>query len=161
MTDKIIAAIIAGGVSLIGACISYFYNRRKLKSEHDALLKGLKSKYSEKIHELRLELYGEAFDITDKINQRSAPDFINSHDELIDISNEISNWKRGKVSLVISGEVISIYHEFYDTLRKNPAGENYSEEQAKKIWNLRTRFRSTLRKDLWNWVDNGMIYEDV
>ncbi|MDY6966024.1 MAG: hypothetical protein SVM80_08680 [Halobacteriota archaeon] len=63
----ILSAIIAALVSLSVAIISYFANRRKLRSDREALEIQLKRNFTEKLYDKRLEIYPLAFEITDSL----------------------------------------------------------------------------------------------
>ena len=100
--DIIIVALIAGSVSLIvsgiglgATLITNAANRRRLVRE-------IRHKFVEKLYELRLEVYPEAFEITQLILRRKMPIKINKRDELTAIRKRLLEWSNGKAALVIS-----------------------------------------------------------
>jgi hypothetical protein len=147
--DIIIVALIAGSVSLIvssiglgATLITNAANRRRLERE-------IRHKFVEKLYEIRLETYPEAFEITQLILRRKMPMKINKRDELMAIRKRLLEWSNGKAALVISRQSMRALYALKDALNKRPASEDeYTDEQVQKIWITRNQFRRSLRRDL-------------
>ena len=69
MDDKMIAAIIAGFVSLVIAVLSMITNHRQNKYAQARLSKEFQNKFTEKLYEKRLELYPIAFKTAGRIRK--------------------------------------------------------------------------------------------
>lgn len=155
ISEKLLTVLIAGGVSLVGGLISYFASDRTTKqtlaSKERQFEQEIKIKFIEKLYELRLQCYPEAFANTGKIKRKKAPDFINSQEELREILNSLETWVEEEAGLFLSKDAIRAHRELREVLGKNPAFQNkYSKEQADKIWEARNEFRKWLRRDLRN-----------
>lgn len=100
-----------------------------------------------KLYDLRLEDYPKAFEITDRIFKTKGGNFDSNEIKLI--VNDLIEWKKGRISLILSNESLKSYYSLRDSLMKNPANGNlYSTEQVDKITNLNNNFRKQLRRDL-------------
>lgn len=149
--EKIIAALIAAYVSIIVSMVTIILTNRKFKHEYEIKAKELSNKYLEKLYELRLEKYPEAFSITENLGkQRDRSD--EEVKSIIENSIEmLVNWRKDQVSLILSERSLSAYYELYDALKAKPAFQNkFSDEQIKKIWKFRNNFRTCLRHDVGN-----------
>lgn len=147
--DVVIVALIAGSVSLAVSAIGFVAtlltnaaNRRRLERE-------IRHKFVEKLYEIRLEVYPEAFEITQLIQRRKMPLRINKRDELMAIRKRLLEWSNGKAALVISRPSMKALYALKNVLNKQPGlTDGYTEEQVQKIWVARNQFRRCLRRDL-------------
>jgi hypothetical protein len=155
--DVIIVALIAGGVSLVVSAIGLgatlltnAANRRRLERE-------IRHKFVEKLYELRLEVYPEAFEIRQLIQRRKMPLRINKRDELMAIRKRLLELSNGKAALVISRQSMRALYALKEALNKRPGLEDeYTDEQVQKIWSTRNQFRRTLRRDLGILLDEDL-----
>lgn len=61
---------------------------------------------------------------------------------------ELNVWA-AEAGLFVSRKTAKSYMELRNALGKNTgAGDNYSKDQADKIWKLRNKFRKSLRNDV-------------
>jgi len=148
-TPSIIASITALCVSFI-TLFQYFKNQRFQQKQID---KNLNRSLTTKLYNLRLEHYPKAYEITDLIYKQKGGNY--SVDELKNILEELIEWKKGLINLIISVESRDSYYILRDILMKNPAHqESYSDLQIEKIFNANKSFRKQLRRDL------GFMYRE-
>ena len=148
-TPSIIASFTAIIISLI-TLFQFFKNQNYQKKQfNDNINRGLTTK----LYDLRLEHYPKAYDITDRIYKEKGG--IYKADEIEKALEELINWKKGVVNLIISVETRDIFFSLRDSLMKKPANNGlHSEEQIGKISNLTRNFRKQLRRDL------GFLYRE-
>ena len=101
-------------------------------------------------YELRLSLYPEAFEITTqagKVYDRPIAEVVKAHNEIAD---SLKKWRNSEVMLVISDFALERSYDLERELRKNPdkPKSHFSEEQWRRMWGKRQKFRHALRKDL-------------
>jgi hypothetical protein len=157
ISDIIIVALIAGSVSLvvsaIGSGATLFTNaanRRRLERE-------IRHKFVEKLYEIRLEVYPEAFEITQLILRRKTPMKINKRDELMAIRKRLLEWSNSKAALVLSRRSMRAFYALKNALNKQPGlKDEYTDEQVEKIWSARNQFRRCLRRDLGVLLDEDL-----
>ena len=158
MDIKFVPIIIATIISVFSGITTYLISRRKLRIDQKKLYQDFYSKYSEKIVDLRLQHYGEALEISDRIYQKKAPELINSQAELRAIARDLQSWRRGVVGLILSPKSLIAFRELTNHMTKNHGnGSNFTERQVEKIWNARINFRASLRLDIWNIINEGEI----
>lgn len=73
MSDELITALIAAGVSLIISLIGYWTTLKRIRHEKGKLEKEINVKWIEKVYEERFKLYPKAFQITSLIQLRPPP----------------------------------------------------------------------------------------
>lgn len=143
-------AIISAVVSLFVAAIAFFTVRRQLHAQMERTERELASKFLQNAYELRLKYYPEAFNITSqasKVYDLPTTEVIKIHNEIAD---KLRAWRNSEVMLVISNYALERSYELERELRKKPdqPGKHFSEEQWKRMWGKRQKFRHSLRKDL-------------
>ena len=127
-------------IALLGIVAASFQNKAALKK----LRKEIQTKFLEKLYEKRIELYPEAFRISNRIVRFKKPDL----DKQQEILLELNKWA-GDAGLFLSTEVISAYYDLRKSLGNNPGnGEFYDDVQIEKSWAARTEFRAALRADI-------------
>lgn len=148
-TPSIIASFTALCVSFI-TLFQFFKNQRFQQKQFD---KNLNRSLTTKLYDLRLEHYPKAYEITDFIYKKKGGNY--NVDELKKTLEELIDWKKGLINLIISVESRDSYYILRDILMKNPAHqESYSDEQIEKIFNANKSFRKQLRRDL------GFMYRE-
>lgn len=148
MSDQLITAVIAGGVSLVVSLISYWAILKKIGHEKSSLEREINVKWIEKVYEERFRLYPQAFAITGLIQLRASPEFIIPREQIDRLRKELNIWA-GEAGLFVSRDTARAYMELRTALSKRPgSGDKYSQEQAQKIWTLRNQFRRSLRNDV-------------
>lgn len=147
MSDFFTPSIIAALTSLVLSILTLFQFYRNQIFQQKQFNKTLNRNLTTKLYDLRIELYPKAFEITDNIYKDKGGNFDNA--KIKKIVSELIDWKKGKVSLIISNESLESYYSLRNLLMKNPAlGNSYSIEQIDKITNYNNNFRKQLRRDL-------------
>lgn len=148
-TPSIVASFTAIIISLI-TLFQFLKNQNYQKKQfNDSINRGLTTK----LYDLRLEYYPQAYDITDRIYKEKGGVYKAS--EIEKALEELIDWKKGVVNLIISVETRDSYFSLRDSLMKKPAnGGLHSEEQIEKISNSTRNFRKQLRRDL------GFLYRE-
>ncbi len=153
LNDKILTALIAGGVSLVVAIITYLSTIGKIRSERRNLEKQIKTKFTERLYELRLKNYPIVFEITDKLGKKKAFDAEIISEKYKQIEKQLRDWKSGEVGLILSETSLEIYYELLKAFKAKMAlGNKYNDEQLQRFYNIRTEFRNSLRQDI------GLLY---
>ncbi len=151
LSDKIIVAIIAGGVSFLVSIISFITTVYQNKTSQQKIELELKNKYVNILYEKRIHLYPIAFKITSKIKKINYNGGIISQDQQKNILKNLNAWVENEAGLFLSKEVINAYYNLRKALGNNPGkGGEYTHIQIEKIWKARTEFRSALRSDISN-----------
>ena len=127
--------------------VALFQFYRNQNFQQKQFYKTINRNLTTKLYYLRLEIYPKAFEITDNIYKDKGGNF--DTERLKNTLNELIEWKKGKLNLIISSEALESYYQLRNNLMKNPANNNnYSAEQIEKITNSNNNFRKQLRRDL-------------
>ena len=163
LTDKVIAAVVAALVSLVVSLVSYYAARQRLQASESQFDRQLARELALKLYDLRLVLYGPAFDITERIHRRTSRGYLGDPQDLGLIQKDLRDWRKGQVSLIISGPTLGAFRALDEALGKNPGGVEgnphaYTADQADKLLQLRSEFRRSLRQDIMplhvgEWMD--------
>jgi len=150
MGNALQTAIISALVSLVVAAIAYFSMRTQLKAQRERTERELGAKFLQSAYELRLKHYPAAFDITSqasKVYDRPTAEVVKIHNG---IAGRLKEWRNSEVMLVISDYALERSYELERELRKKPdrPDAHFSEEQWRRMWGKRQKFRHSLRKDL-------------
>lgn len=149
MNENIIAALVASTVSLFVAMLSLMGNWLSNRASRQRLYQEIKSDFAHFLYKERLESFSEAFKITGRIRRKKSPQYLESHELLNKIAEDLIEWSSGKGGLLMTSTAIGASRSLIDALRKSPAyRENYSREQMEKIWQLRSEFRKSLREGI-------------
>jgi len=160
MTDKILVALISGGIALVGVAISALVSWLTVRTAIRTKKLELYGGFSQNLYSERLESHSIGFELASRIQQLKKPKRINDSFELHEIGNELEKWSNGRGGLLMSGTTLNLTRDLAGTLKKQPEnGERYSKAQAEKIWKLRNDLRKSLRNDLhvltpsdkWTW----------
>ena len=153
MDDKIIAAIIAAAISIVGVGVNWVLSNRRLKIERRKLITERQSPFAEKVYQLRLDNYGEAFDITEYLRPGSRGFKQENLDAMVD---KLEQWRSGQVYLILGYESLEAYRELIGDLKRKPGtGDQYTEQQIEKIVGSKVKFRRALKQDL------GVVYSET
>lgn len=147
MNDFFTPSLVTAMTSLIISLVALFQFYKSQNFQQKQFNKSINRNLTTKLYDLRLEIYPKAFEITDNIYKEKGGNF--DTEKLKNILNELIEWKKGKLNLIISSEALESYYQLRDNLMKNPANnKNYSSEQIEKITNSNNNFRKQLRRDL-------------
>ena len=147
MTDFFTPSLVTAITSLVISLVALFQFYRNQNFQQKQFNKTINRNLTTKLYYLRLEIYPKAFEITDNIYKDKGGNF--DTERLKNTLNELIEWKKGKLNLIISSEALESYYQLRNNLMKNPANNNnYSAEQIEKITNSNNNFRKQLRRDL-------------
>lgn len=142
-TPSLITAVTSLIISLVA--LVQFYKSQNFQQKQ--FNKTINRNLTTKLYDLRLDIYPKAFEITDNIYKEKGGNY--DAEKLKSVLNELIEWKRGKLNLIISAEALASYYQLRENLMKNPANNAiYSAEQIEKITNSNNNFRKQLRRDL-------------
>ena len=147
--EKIMIALISGIISLLVSLVSIFVLNRKFK--HDLALKEkeMLNNHQEKLYNMRLDSYQQAFCITEELGKKRGKSDLEIKEHIQKILSEITSWKKGIPNLILSDKALTSYYKLYDNLKVNSAfSDKYSDKQIENIWNARNQFRKELRNDI-------------
>ncbi|WP_288344087.1 hypothetical protein [uncultured Pseudoalteromonas sp.] len=152
ISDKIITALIAGGVSIIVTLIGTFSSFSALKRKFSL---ETSDKYKEKLIELRMQEYPKAFGIMGniKFNRENR----STKEELSKVRDELKEWWLGPAAILLSQESISKYYECEKAFKNiiSDQAEEISQQKIDDLYLANRGFRISLRSDL------KVIYEDL
>ena len=138
MSDAIVVALIAGGVSVASVVVTWLNTKRQLKH-----------KFHDRLHELRLKEYPPAFEATDSLGKQITDDPTELPALYREFRAQLKAWKSGAAALVVSNQALHEYWELTSALKGHLAkGDRYGDQQLERIWNSRCRFRDALRVDI-------------
>ena len=147
MTDFFTPSLVTAITSLVISLVALFQFYRNQNFQQKQFNKTINRNLTTKLYDLRLGIYPKAFEITDNIYKDKGGNF--DTERLKNTLNELIEWKKGKLNLIISSEALESYYQLRNNLMKNPANNNnYSAEQIEKITNSNNNFRKQLRRDL-------------
>lgn len=151
LSEALLTTLVAGGISIIVALITYNSTLRKVKSENMILEKQIQTKFLEKLYELRLKNYPKAFELTDILGKKKGI-YIESLEiasRYKEIEKELRAWKSGESGLILSERSLEAYYELMNSFKAQFAlGDKYNDEQLQRFYKARTNFRNELRKDI-------------
>ena len=110
LSSTIVAALIAGGVSVTVSVIGFLVTKHKLKQDIALFTRQADVDLIRTLYDLRLDLYGKAFDITSRIYRRSESDWF-QEGEVREWLKNLRDWKSGNVNLVISHGTLNARQE--------------------------------------------------
>jgi hypothetical protein len=149
LSDEVVSALIAGGVSLLVSLITYLTTKRQMSLEREKLERQLKRQFTERLYDLRLQYYPEAFRITEGLHRSRTDAEEDLFSYFQSIREQLKRWKAGEASFILSDAALEAFYELQRVLKKNPEkGVVYSETQIDNIWRARNRLRGALRGDL-------------
>lgn len=140
-------AVIAAGTSLTISLITLYQFFKNRNFQEQQFFKANDRAFTTKLYDLRLQHYPKAFEILDTVYKEKGglinPAVVNS------AILELSDWKKGVVSLIISIEASQCFHDLRDVMKKNPAlADKFSQEQIDKIITCKNEFTRQLRRDI-------------
>jgi 6-pyruvoyl-tetrahydropterin synthase len=151
MSEHLVAALIAGGVSLLVSGIGFLAALMQVRSNIRRVERELQHAYTNRLYDQRMKHYPEGFRIAGRIMQRRKPALLDPPETLGSIRDQLNEWAEGEAGLYLSGEALRAYWGLRDALSKKPGlGDQYAPEQAEKIWQARVAFRKQLRRDMGN-----------
>jgi hypothetical protein len=149
MGDEVIAAIIAATVSAIAAFITYITATNKINAAHAAIERELERKLTDRLYDLRLKHYPQAFVITDQLGKQLGVTESQLPALYKQLAQELRVWKAGEPSFILSEKSLNAYYELQEALKANPAlGNQFNHQQMDRIWRRRVDFRRALRDDV-------------
>ena len=143
LSPAVIAALTSLTISLI-TLYQFFKNKRL---QEDLFARGSNRTLTTKLYDLRLEHYPKALELIEEVYRKKGGNFDPS--TVRKTCEELINWKKGIINLIISNEAHKSYYTLRDAMMKNPAQVNqYSPEQVEKITSAIKEFRQQLRRDV-------------
>lgn len=155
MNDLVLAAAISAVISIFVAFMTYISASNRIEAETQALEKELQRKLTDRLYDLRIKHYPEAFIITDKLGKQKghAPEDLPALYK--EIGSQLRKWKSGEPSFIMSEDALNRYYEVIEALKANLAlGTKYNDQQLERIWQVRTAFRNQLREDV------GLLFQE-
>ncbi|MCT4117751.1 hypothetical protein HZP48_00630 [Elizabethkingia anophelis] len=147
MSEYFSPALIAAITSLIISLVALFQFYKNQNFQQNQFNKNINRNFTTKLYDLRLDVYPKAFEITDNLYKEKGGNY--DSEKINIILNELNEWKKGKVNLIISTEALNSFYVLREALMKKPGNnDKYSAEQIDKITNSKNNFRKQLRRDL-------------
>jgi hypothetical protein len=149
MDDKLATALIAAAVSLCVSALAFVTAWLGLRAKRRELERQLSGKYMEKLYELRLQQYPEAFRITKGLNIPPKGWQSFARDDILDKRNALIDWINGTAGLVASSSVMRAVRTLISTLGAPYGnGDAYQKAQMEKMIALTIALRRELRRDI-------------
>ncbi|MES2062580.1 MAG: hypothetical protein V4456_11710 [Bacteroidota bacterium] len=147
MNEFFSPAVIAATTSLLISLITLYQFFKNKRLQEDLYLKGSNRALTIKLYELRLEHYPKALEIIEEIYRKKGGTI--EIGIVRNVLNELIDWKKGIINLIISNEAHESYYKLRDTLMKKSAFEDkFSNEQVQHIIISTKEFRRQLRRDV-------------
>lgn len=147
MKDILSPSLFASLTSLVISVITLYRFFKNQRFQQQQFNKTLDRSLTNKLLDLRLEHYPKAFEITDSVFKEKGGNFDPA--KIKNTVEELIEWKKGVINLVISSEALTSFYVLRDAAMKSPANNGtYSSEQVEKISVETKDFRKQLRKDL-------------
>jgi len=145
--DILSPSLIASLTSLVISVITLYQFFKNQGFQQQQFNKSLDRSLTTKLLDLRLEHYPKAFEITDSVFKEKGGNFDPA--KIKNAVEELIEWKKGVINLVISSEALTSFYVLRDAAMKSPANNGtYSSEQVEKISVGTKDFRKQLRRDL-------------
>jgi hypothetical protein len=149
MEVQVQAAAVAGAVALLGALLSGWYNQRSLRENRSKLERELQRRFTERLIELRLRLYPQAFEITEPLAREALFRKTFGPQDAAGVHQHLTAWNRAEAPLVVSQDTLHSFRRLRDLLRTASLGPDpVPESMCKEIWTAKNAFRSCLRRDV-------------
>lgn len=147
MEQYIIPSAIAMLTSFLVSFLSYKQFIRSNELQQKQFDRSFNRALTTKLYDLRLNVYPRALEITDKIHKAKGGNYDSTM--IQEALEELIEWKKGLVDLIISVEALESFFELRDVLMKNPETQHkYSSVQVENISNKTKNFRRQLRRDI-------------
>jgi hypothetical protein len=122
---------------------------QQIQLQRHLLERQLERKFTEKLYDLRLERYPEAFEITDDL--RGEYLFENNIDPkvLASVRKRLQDWNKTKAAFLLSEKSLKAFYKLRKALLLSlSSGNTFSEENVKRIWECKNSFRTALKEDV-------------
>jgi len=142
------AALIAGFISLLVAIISFVANRKSLLSQTKRHEQEMQRRLTEKLYDLRLTCYREAFEITEMLVRDVVFKKTVTGEYVNQVYEKLTEWNRTKAGLIMSEESVKSYYRLRGALVSNTRSGPLEKAQIQRLWKAKNNFRRSLRKDV-------------
>lgn len=153
MPTEMLSAIIAGGVSLVAAVLTFAVGRRTIATERHRFAHEMQRRLTERLIDRRLLCYTAAFEITDDLRSdvllRSGQP---TPEHLQAVRERLLGWLRSEAALVMSAQSVAAAYKLRDALAESEA--SVSPPMLEYVWGLKHGLRASLRADL------GLLYAE-
>jgi hypothetical protein len=150
MSDSMTSALIAASISLVVACLGLFATALQLRNARKKQELDIAHSFSERIYEQRLSRYPLGYAILSRLRKLGPPQHLPHPDQIRQIKDDLNHWA-SEASLFFSRDTLKAYWKLRKAIAKNPAhGADYSEQQARKVFDARNRLRQQMRRDMGN-----------
>jgi hypothetical protein len=158
--ENLMSALIAAAVSLVVALASLLATSLQLRNARKRQQIDIAHTFSERIYDQRIKLYPAGYALLGRIRRLGPPHYLPHPDHMKEVKDNINQWA-GETSLFFSRDTAEAYWDLRSALAKNPAhGDDYSEQQAEKVYLARNRLRQKMRVDVGN-LYSGDINESA
>jgi len=147
----ILTAVISAIVSLTVTLITVFVSRGNIRAEREKLERELQRSMTARLYDMRLEVYPQAVEITEKLRRsHMAEQGINLNENYFrDVLAQLDAWHATKAGFIISRRSLERLYALRKALREKPEAEGqYSQEQIERIAVAKGAFRASLWKDI-------------
>jgi hypothetical protein len=153
LTAGVIAALIAGIVSIIGGLLTYRSSLISAKNLYKSKERELSRKMTEKLVDLRLNTYPSAFQILGKLTDIEQNAHSITKDECLDIRKELMNWKNQKAIFLLSQSAFKSYYKLLEGLA-TPIENTLTKKELDAIQHAKNDLSRKLRADV------NLIFEE-
>ena len=122
---------------------------RELQSQRDYLERKLQRDLTNKLYDLRLDMYPKAFEITDQLRSEYVFKEDLKQEFFQEVRTKIQDWNKTKAGFLLSKSSLKSFYALRRALGVEPEENGqYSEKQRKQIWQCKNDFRGALKGDL-------------
>jgi hypothetical protein len=149
MSDQLIAALVAGLVSMLVSGIAFASGWLALRAKSREVERQIRSSFMDKLYQLRLEQYPAAFEITKSLTRVPKIEKSFCRERMLELRAQLGEWINGPAGLIVSAQVMRCSYELRDVLGINYGdGDKYSRVQMEKFVAAAATLRRELREDV-------------
>jgi hypothetical protein len=148
MNPQVVTAVVASGVSFVVGLSAHLASRRALITTTQKLERELQRRLTEKLIDLRLDRYPQAFQITDRLLGEHIFGKHMTSTELATVREQLAEWNASKSCFLLSVRSLQSYYKLREALSLANTKQELSGNDLEEIWHAKNSFRKNLRADL-------------
>ena len=159
MGIEIIAALIAGFVSLVVSILSSLVTssvaRKRIHHETDRLEREIQRSKTDRLYELRLSCYPNAFRLTEPLLATKLFSAGIDKKTVQEVLNDLNEWKANEATFIMSKvSHKSFYHIRRTLMNMLEMDSPYTDEVIQQLFEAKNSFRKSLQTDV------GLLFEE-
>lgn len=159
MSVEVIAALISGSVALVVSILSSLVTssiaRKRLRHETERLERELQRNKTDKLYELRLSCYPNAFKLTEPLLGTKLFSIGIDKETVRKVLNDLNEWKANEATFIMSkASHKSFYHIRRTLMNMIEMDGSYTNDVIRQLFEAKNSFRKNLQNDV------GLLFEE-